>query len=86
MPWHHYTGSCSGVPKDRTANVNFTSFDPANPVDASPVRGDGWGAFVTRGTGADATIQFRITGSIRPSVALVRYTGALPNASFAGCP
>jgi hypothetical protein len=50
------------------------------------VRGDGWGAFVTRGTGADATIQFRSTGSVRPSVALVRYTGALPNASFAGCP
>jgi hypothetical protein len=86
MPWHHYTGSCSGNPKDRTANVNYTPFDPAHPVAGSPVRGDGWGAFVTRGTGADATIQFRSTGSVRPSVALVRYTGALPNASFAGCP
>jgi hypothetical protein len=91
MPWHHYIGSCTDTngtvvsTPPRTARVNYTAFDPVSPVTASTVRGDGWGAFVTRGTGADATISFRVSGP-RPTVTLVRYSGALPDASFSGCP
>jgi len=86
-PWHHYTRSCtpaSGPPLTRTFAANAT-YTPVASTAGVTLRQDGWATFVTRGTGGPATVSVTPSSGGKPHVALVRYTGALPNAVPAVC-
>jgi hypothetical protein len=84
VPWHHYTGSCAGTPKDRDAYVAFT---PLFPGASTSLRKDGWAAFATGpGTGGAATIAVQSSATLRPHVVVVKYSGKLPSYAPPTCP
>jgi hypothetical protein len=92
VPWHHYTRSCTTanntvVTRTFAANATYTPVGPPASTSSASVTlmQDGWAAFVTRGTGGPATVSVTPASGGKPHVALVRYTGALPNAVPAVC-
>jgi hypothetical protein len=81
VPWHHYTGSCTigGVkyPKPRLAYVATVPLAASSMV---TLRRDGWTALATGpSAGGPATITVRSASSLKPHVAVVKYSGALPS-------
>jgi hypothetical protein len=82
VPWHRYTGFCTapdGVRHDkpRTARVAWV---PLAGTATVPLRRDGWTALATgAGAGGPATISVQSTASLKPHVAVVKYTGMLPS-------
>jgi hypothetical protein len=90
VPWHHYTGFCTSggvrLPKPRLAYVAYVPLATSATV---PLRRDGWTALATgQGSGGPAIITVRSSASVPPHVAVVKYTGALPNYTPIGtaCP
>ena len=84
VPWHHYTGYCTvggtrSRPKQRDAYVAFTPLAAGAPS-SQTLRRDGWAAAATGpGSGAAATVTVQSSAVNRPYVAVVKYSGALPN-------
>jgi hypothetical protein len=78
VPWHHYVGTdCNGAP---AARFPYVAWVPLTDSSTVPLRRDGWTALGTGpGDGGPATITVRTTSTLKPHVAMVKYTGALPN-------
>jgi hypothetical protein len=80
VPWHQYTGYCTtgGVtyPKPRDAHVAWVPLAGSTGV---TLRRDGWTALATGpGSGGAATLTVQSSAAVRPHVAVVKYSGALP--------
>jgi hypothetical protein len=85
VPWHRYPVSCAGTTVPIVTNVAFTPLASNANV---TLRQDGWAAFATGpgpGGGA-ATIKVGSSATVRPHVAVVKYSGALPNYVAPVCP
>ena len=82
VPWHHYIGFCTasdGVRHDK-ARIARVAYVPLASSATVPLRSDGWTALGTgAGAGGPATITVRTTSSLKPHVAVVKYSGPLPN-------
>ncbi len=81
VPWHHYTGFCtSGGVRLPTPRLAYVAYLPLATSATVPLRRDGWTALATgQGSGGPATITVQSSASVPPHVAVVKYTGALPN-------
>lgn len=82
VPWHHYIGFCTasdGVRHDK-ARIARVAYVPLASSATVPLRRDGWTALGTgAGAGGPATITVRTTSTLKPHVAVVKYSGPLPN-------
>jgi hypothetical protein len=82
VPWHRYTGFCTapdGVRHDK-ARVARVAYVPLASSSTVRLRRDGWTALGTGpGSAGPATITVQSSSSLKPHVAVVKYTGALPN-------
>jgi hypothetical protein len=81
VPWHHYTGSCTiaGTRYDKP-RLAYVAYTPLTTISSVTLRRDGWAALATGpGSGGAATVTVRSSAAVRPHVAVVKYSGPLPN-------